>query len=313
MSSTGQRQDEIDWLKAIAIVTVVYIHAYIRWTNSPTQIEQIRTVLTAAAVPAFFFASGLLTTLRPAALRPRLTRLLIPYCVASSLALALQWGRDPTHMTLQDTMWDLLTGNAVGIYYFVFSLLAITLMTQPLLGAPTWMRRCALAAALGIGLLEASGIVTWPFYWSLRSPGRWLGFYLLGAEIAALKTGGATWLRGAAFPRICFAAAAASACLACFATGPSLQIGLLVYAYCLVVGIALAFADRPAPVPVRWLSEASYTIYLYHIFIVQEVLRGSADGNLDRFSALVAGFGGAVLFTLAVRRLAGARSRLLFG
>ena len=79
----------IDLLKALAIVTVIWIHAF----ADPWNLAALQpfVILVSWAVPAFFFASGYLRhTTRPvdiATLGRWLVRLLVPYSIATALAL----------------------------------------------------------------------------------------------------------------------------------------------------------------------------------------------------------------------------------
>jgi peptidoglycan/LPS O-acetylase OafA/YrhL len=92
---TTSRFPALDFLKAWAILVVVYIHAFQTWgSNQEGLIDRLQFV-TRAAVPAFFFAAGFLQAASSEGalvpfLQKRLTRLLLPYFVASAFAWAFR-------------------------------------------------------------------------------------------------------------------------------------------------------------------------------------------------------------------------------
>lgn len=330
----AERQSAIDVLKAVAIVTVVWIHAFEHWPLPKVQLHWHLMFLTRFAVPTFFFTSGFLyfaaTPISANVIWRRLRRLAVPYLVASAVALAGRWllvGWFP----LSQTLYELLTGSAVSVYYFV-PVLAGAILLLPLLS------RFPAVVAPGLAVLFVGGLVSEvelpgvyvspandPFFWELRSPLRWWGYFLAG------------WVTARHLPRIGALSHRAvhaygrgallilAGLFACYAVTQPLHFtrlgGAMQYAaiYATIGGIFFSALGRAQHPLVRWLSQASYPTYLYHPFFIsgwQTALgnRFSEAWPITDTAGFIAGMVGSVAVIVASRRLLRERrARLLIG
>ena len=86
-ADTRPRIHGLDRLKAVAIVTVIWIHGFHTFVFWRSVYEQWSHIVTIWAVPAFFFASGWLhardTRYPPGTMARWLRRLGIPYVIAT--------------------------------------------------------------------------------------------------------------------------------------------------------------------------------------------------------------------------------------
>jgi len=323
----------IDVLKALAIVTVVWIHAYERWPLPHVPLLWDMMMLTRFAVPAFFFTSGFLyfssTPIPAAVVARRLHRVLVPYLIASALALSGRWllvGAFPA----RQAAYELLTGSAVSVYYFV-PLLAGALFLLPLLSRVPSVAVPALALFLLGGLLSEVYLpgmylspANDPFFWEFRSPLRWWGYFLAG------------WVVARSLPRIrrrsprtlrTIGAAALTALGGLFVVYSTTHPpeftrvgGVIIYAaiYATILGVFFCALPSPERAGVRWLSDATYPIYLYHPFFISgwqaAIGRRFPEAWLltDGIGFLI-GLGGSVAVVLGGRRLLGRRARSVLG
>ncbi|MEE3328514.1 MAG: acyltransferase family protein, partial [Myxococcota bacterium] len=172
----------VDYVKAIAIVAVIITHAGLR--GSDPNISAFEKVLRQSwvgfQVPAFFLVAGFLyhksQKLPWSEIGRRLIRIIIPYLVASSVALLIGFGRP---LSADKILFDLATGNVVGIYYFVFVLclcIPFSWLYSRLPRPALWM---ILMLLVGYSALIAFGYLSRPsttFFWSVR--GLFFTFFL---------------------------------------------------------------------------------------------------------------------------------------
>ena len=325
--SEGVRYHEIDALKADAILVVVLIHS-IRspWNPWVSPAEKWIGEVTRFAVPAFFAASGYLyaTTQKIpfATTRRRLKRILVPYLLASLMAQVF-WvlhGRTPQIGVISE---ELLLCSSFGPYYFIMVIVFFVL------AAPIFPRLHGrrLPIALLLLLLVQVSIETGltpplPIFWRIRNPFLWLGYFVLGwwarmhrdrlmASIGPHRLG----LAGGLLALFIALAAATAAPL------PHALVAALAWGG-ILVAIALGFVSAaPAqrlPAVLRWLSDCSYAIYLFHLLFVyparsrSPLPRGVFDARNVALHWL-AGVVGSALLIVLVRRLLGRRSRTLLG
>jgi surface polysaccharide O-acyltransferase-like enzyme len=154
----ARRFAEIDALKSIGIVTVVFIHS-IRAPFDPMipPLEIWLGHLTRFGVPAFLAASGFLyagvTSDAKRATLQRLRRIGVPYLVLSAIA-QLWWAIQGVPTETGSWVADLLLGGSMGPYYYVFIIAGLVVVT------PLFARLPGIAmAALTLVLVAAQWYV----------------------------------------------------------------------------------------------------------------------------------------------------------
>ena len=324
-----RRHVEIDALKAAGIVTVVLIHAMRSpWTPGVSDAELWLGHATRFGVPAFLFASGFLyagagpvaagTTAR------RLRRLLLPYLVASILAQA--WNGWHGLPSVGGTWWrDLLLGSSFGPFYYVFVAAGLVVATPLFARLPA----AALAPLTALAVLaqwcvDAAVWLPLPLYWHLRNPLLWWAFFLVGWALR---------LRGAAVAefvakrqRALLAGLLPAAVASTVASGLEGEIPQLLVRSAAwidiwaILGLLYVGASRlrTSPAPLRALSDASYAIYLFHLFFVYAVQalvppRPDALAPLPLLLPWTAGLVGPLLIARAARLALGRRARDVTG
>ncbi len=329
-----QRYAEIDWIKVVGIFAVVLIHCLRPlWNPNASPAEHFLNHALRFAVPGFLFCSGFLYA-HTRALDWKITlarfrRIVLPYLVASGAAevyLAVQRRPQDAGQILE----DLLTGSAFGHYYYVFVIITLVIAT-PLIA---WLspRIIALVTVLLIGLqLHATAADALGFasveragsnFWTFRSPALWWNYFLLGwlARVHEEKLRAYVIQR-----RHTIASGLAIACVLLAATRfldlPAFVVAVASWLQVFfVVGLIGALAcgrERVHPVVVR-LSEATYAIYLFHLFFLLPVqpyfphTRGALDPSV-LLAQFVPGIVGSLLLIALARRALGERSRLLLG
>ena len=320
------RYAAIDHLKTMAIVSVCITHAMpnVLQGMTPTSAERIATVMLSFHVPALLFAAGFLAAAGRRNAGPvgaQLKRILVPYLVASIVAIVLLRWRV---VTLHQVAFWLATGSAIGIYYFI-PVLVCCLATLPIiarLGAfALGGVLIVLAIYASLAWHDPSWRLTQGFFWHIRDVLMQfhLGYFLLGVLGARLAPR-LRRLRDRAAPLCVAAALLAIAAYAWLVAGENLAMWapLARAGYLLgVVGLIATMVPRGvAPGPVRFLSEATLTIYLYHHMLYPALLpqlRAALPPGLAAVAAAACGvaLGAAVAWT--GRRLLGTRSRVLIG
>jgi peptidoglycan/LPS O-acetylase OafA/YrhL len=325
-ASHGGRLPALDWIKALAIAAVTVTHAS-PFLGDPrfTDVDRFTTAVTAFQIPAFLFVSGFLSDTGMASglalVRRRLGRILPPYVIASLVMCAFGFW---TFDTVRRFVFVMVTGEAIGIYYYVPVLVLCTMLV------PLWSRldtRTLTATTLALFVYaEAAWIhpswrLTENFFWGIRDPfGRFhLGHFLLGI-IAARRLADLRRLQARSPWAVCAAAAAPIVAFVWLASGPTWWAfqPLLLTPY--MVGIAALVAAlvpaRPAPTVIRLLSDTTLAIYLYH-WIARTWLMpwGSALSPPWRIALVSATtLAATALVALAARRALGGRwSRTLIG
>jgi len=336
-ASPRHRYVAIDTLKATAIIAIVWIHTFETWPMRPVPFILQLSVFTGFAVPAFFFASGFLlyqpVPVSGALLRRRLRRVLVPYAVASLVATAGRWlvaGPYP----LAQVAYEFLTGSAVSIFYFVPMLVGAMLLYA-------FVSRFPKALTPVFVLLWVTGLLCqlliiflpafWqppadPFFWAFRNPLRWWGFYFAGcfaaAHIESIDRLSEGWRRTVAVLLLTAVAALVAYAVNLPVTYTRLG-GLIRYTamYCAIGGIFLLSFQARERRWVRWLSEATYSIYLYHFFLISSCRYAIAQHALpwalpplaiNAFVFLIA-CTGSIGFVLLARRALGSRAQLVVG
>jgi fucose 4-O-acetylase-like acetyltransferase len=325
MSGPRERRVEIDALKAAGILTIVLIHA-IRtpWNPEVSTLEIWIGHATRFGVPAFLCASGFLyATTAPVPLATtlaRLRRILVPYAVASLGAQLFRSfrGEEP----LSGAVWlDLLIGASFGPYYYVF-VIAILVTVTP---AFARLSRRAVAVATGVFLaaqwtVDVAPFGAMPLIWHIRSPLLWWAYFLLGWTVRLYAAPLAELVAR-------HRAALAAGLIAAFAllTGASALGGraplvvvrsaawLDVYVILATIAV-LSRGARRSPPWLRFLSDATYAVYLFHLFFLLPVQGALPPPGREAALAPIAlpwlaGLLGSLALVVAARALLGRGSR----
>jgi peptidoglycan/LPS O-acetylase OafA/YrhL len=312
-----ERVHAIDYLKAAAIVTVVWIHAFVSFDLPPTRGIYLLGRLSLFAVPAFFFASGFLyhavVPIPWSETRRHLVRVLVPYLVASLAAQVYTSLQTDAVPSAGKVLRDVAMGSSIGIYYFVPVFVVTVFLAMILSRIPRSVPLLFLLLWI-LGLLTRLQLLGSDLFWMMRSPQYWWGFFLAGWIAAPL------WPRLAAVPLR--TRALISAPFGIVLVGflvflleqtywgwtPSLEAFGYLNVYALIGLIAIGARALPAHRAIRWLSDASYPLYLYHYFFTEPVRLTLAGSPWARgLPAWAAGLAGAALLCLAAPRVLGRR------
>ena len=311
------REAAIDFAKAAAIVAVVFTHARREFLPGVGSWDfWLCASWTYFQVPAFLFASGFLAC-RGAPLAAgwvgrRFARVLVPYLVASGVAYAVRVAHAPS---LGALAFQLATGSALGIYYYVVLILCISPLAFPLSRMSRSAVALGLVACAGATLAIALAPGARPFdawFWSLRNPLDHfsLGFFLAGWLVRLEQPRLARAWRRAHGPLSAAIAAGLAVGVAAVAGSfpSSLDVPLrVVYTFAALGLVAAATRGRTPGATVRLLSDASLAIYLYHR-IFQRLLEARVAAwpePAGTLTLVAAGLGGASLLALAARRALG--------
>jgi peptidoglycan/LPS O-acetylase OafA/YrhL len=311
----------IDLLKAVGIVSVVWIHAFCRLGENPPLTCRIAYV-TRFAVPAFFFVAGFLQACSPRIgamefASRRLVRLMVPYLVASMAAFPVRQSLEGGSLTIKAVIMGLCNGDAFGIYYFVPLLVGVTAIGEvvfryPTLAWPLWSVFAMLALLSETQLLSVGDL-----WWEIRNPLRWWGYFLAGwvlseqrARMSKLPTR-IRHMAGISILGIAGGIFCGYAC--CLPPGWSRHSVAMQYVmiYAVLLGTALTAWDAPCRPFVRWLSEASYPIYLYHYFVIMAAREFVWE--IPDTAVFVVACGTTIIGVVGMRRTCGNRARLIIG
>jgi fucose 4-O-acetylase-like acetyltransferase len=329
-----ERLASIDYVKAAAITAVVWTHAGpAPWHAGYAPLDwQLRFGWTAFQVPAFLVVAGFLyhqpRAVPLSALGPRLRRIAFPYLIACAVA---QLGGFTTARSWRAATLQVLTFSSIGIYYFIGVLALCIALVWPVSRIDRG-RLCVLPPALfvvasaceaygrhlyllplvggftGVNLVQLCSLVLYPIVYFLCG---WLAAQFRAQLRPIFEKGKLVVL----FVGVAGIAVWIAAKLGDEAPLRFEGAARVVYTLC-VIGV-LIVATRRAPVPsaIRFLSDASLGIYLYHImfqFTLQPYLVKWAPAIRIPF-AVAFDLAGGVGVCLLARRLLGARARALFG
>ncbi len=255
----------VDWLKSIAIVAVIAAHSGRFGFDPLSNIDRlVRVTLMAFHVPVFLLVSGYLhatsTPVTAAQVWKRWRSILGPYVFASLAMLSTAAER-----TWPLTTWPyvLLTGAALGIYYYVPVWLFCVLT-----GA-VWSRLSSagltVALVVVVSATIARSFVNAPigFVWAIRDPflQGWLLCYVLGW--CTRRFGWDRWIVANRWS----AGLALVCCIPWIALGGTASLTRIPYGAG-VAWLITAVVTRPSPRPIRWLGRETLSIYLWHLPIV---------------------------------------------
>ena len=325
--SAEQRFVEIDALKTAGIVTVVLIHCLrTPWDPLISPLEVWLGHLTRFGVPAFLFASGFLyATNEPVSARltlRRLRRILLPYLIVS-LAAQLWWSLLELPTEVRNFWPDLAFGSSMGPFYYVFVIAGLVVVTPLFARLPSAARIALTVAMLAAQwYVDAAVGVDMPLYWHLRSPLLWWAYFLVGWQVRLHRLAVSNWLAHRSYwlaPVLLIAIWVLA--VQSSAPGPLLGVRtaawLNVYAILLLVySVASGRADTTGAL--RYLSDATYAIFLLHVFFVSGVeLLVPHRPLVSEFAPIalrwLAGFAGPIILLTAARASLGERSRDVIG
>jgi peptidoglycan/LPS O-acetylase OafA/YrhL len=305
-------------IKAAAIVAVVVTHA------GPYGLDAgldgvLRSGWVDFHVPAFVFLSGFLYhRLAPIPARDvarRLARIVPPYLIASLFGIATGL-LQPKH----PVWFCLLTGSAVGIYYYVFVMALLIPLVWPMSRLPTRTVEIALAALL-LHLCAAIVRPAWlpiqGLFWGVRNPLMLAPYFLAGwlarahlPRLAAFAQRHAGLVLGLALATVALYVGG----LESMATGATRRLARLAYTMAVVTLIAMAWSGRSVPRFVRALGDATLAIYLYHILAYQGLGYLGRTAPALRIPALAAiGLATGLAVAFGGRALLGRRARWVTG
>ena len=329
MSEPRDRRVEIDALKTAGILTIVLIHSMrTYWDPSISTLEVWIGHATRFGVPAFLCASGFLyATTSPVPLTVtagRARRILVPYLVASLAAQLFRYWRGQLPET--GAIWsDLLIGATFGPFYYVFVIAMLLLVTPGF----AHLSRRTIAICAGVSLatqwpVDTAYFGTLPLAWHLRNPLLWWPYFLLGWSVRLYATPLASFVerrRPVLVPCLI-----ASVGLLPYASTLGGTASLLVVrtaawldVYAILALIAVATHGLPrSPAWLRFLSDATYAIYLFHLFFLMPVRDHLAlpEGHAELGPIALpwlAGLLGSLLLVVAARALLGRSSRNWIG
>ena len=283
----SQRIDEFDALRGIAILYVMYLHAYFGpWATTPTSellVLRLTHIVANSAVPVFLFMSGFLSARDHSfdfatLIEARLRRLALPLAFWMICALAFEsWqagGLTPT-LIRAFALFDI-----AGQFYYVVVLLILTAALYPLRFVDDRNLKWFVIAAL---IVNAAMIVyyrTHPlqgFWWSIayRNPLVWVFSFTFGLYIG--RTQGHVRFNHAIIAAASVGMAIITAIyvyLGQFGPGyPNSYFGLTVFGFAacgfIVYPAGLRALDRSRVghallTPFRWLAPYAFAIYLVH-------------------------------------------------
>jgi fucose 4-O-acetylase-like acetyltransferase len=322
------RRLEVDLLKAAGIVAVVLIHSLRPYFSPDVARSELALARSLSfAVPGFMLASGLLyATAAPVAwpvTRKRLVRLLVPYAVASVAVHAARALLDGIPLSATALLRDLAAASAFGPFYYVLHAVLFVLLAPVLarLGPrPLAVLVAASVAAQWLWWVAPPRLLS-PF-WVVRNPLHWLAFFGVGWWLGTRLPAATRWLAERRLPAslLCALAALGAAGLAVGSASWSLgQAASSLNVWCVLLALAALGLGRETPSrTLRFLSDSTYSIYLFHLFFVGGVQRflTPAPRVFDAVAigcAWLAGLLGPLLLAAAGRALLGARSRMLLG
>lgn len=277
--SIPARNLPVDLIKAVGILVVVLIHSFrAPWDPAVAPLELWLARMTRFAVPGFLTVSGFLyaTTGRVGWVktRHRFRRLLPPYLVASIGAQLFWWSQGPKAHD-SSILTDLIFCSSFGPYYYVFLIICFVLLTPLVARLPKTYFAILIGATLVYqGMMEAVGLPSreWLFWW-VRNPLLYAAYFLLGwcvrlhyASIRAWVTNRRPWLVTAAVLAIVV-------CGLIQLSPPSKMVSATVTWLNIYAVLTLVFVSScgrfTSSAVVRNLSDATYSIYLFHLFFIE--------------------------------------------
>ena len=325
--ATGQRFPEIDVLKSVAILTVILIHSLrAPWDPRISAPELWLGIVTRFAVPGFLFCSGFLystsTPIDGRTVVRRLRRVLVPYLICS-IGAQLWWlGIGQAH-TPGEIVFEMLLGSSFGPYYYVFVHFFLVLVAPVFAFLPgRALIGLTIVFVAGQAWLECNTSLFLPIFWHIRNPLLWWGYFLLGWLARRHHAAIRDWI--VARRRLLMACFAMLVVLLTWASQIEsrtewVRAAMWLDIYAIVAFILVATCGRRrVPASISALSDASFAIYLLHLYFVYAAER-IVTPAVNVFDVWVIGgyWSAGLLGSLGVialaRRALGRRSRDVIG
>ena len=327
------RYPEIDFLKFVCILTVVYIHSISTSFSPGNFLGYLVGDFTRYAVPGLFFASGFLFDKKKYTTKEifwkKIIRLIPPYLFCSIIfqiidAPGLMVARDD--LNLSEFLNNIILGNTFGIYYFVFVLFYLFSLSL-------FLRKISKTLVLILWMFSFLFLIFFWFgwiaqvesmFWLFRHPFIYLFFYFSGWIFSLhyrlvisfiekynskiLGLGVSLIISLIFYTRICGKS---------FNEFPVAPQFFIISSILIIVTLGVSnFTNRSSIVD--FFSKNSYAIYLLHFPIVRyfQFLYPEASKHYSFFYSLVFwGFGlsVSVLLILAIKRITGKSSIHLIG
>jgi len=328
----SRRYSEIDLLKCVCISTVVYIHAISTSFEPSNFLGYLASDFCRFAVPGLFFAAGFLFDKKKAStgqiIKKKLVRLLPPYLFCS---LCIQFLNVPglsvelKNLDAGQLIYNLIFGNTLGIYYYVFVLFYLFAGSLVLRHVPgKWVLGLwglsALLLLLFVKVLVGCGM---SFFLMLRHPFFHLFAYLSGWVFSLYYEAIGSFLKKHRVKVICGGFVLAAIILVYTRMGgnhfASFPILTQFYVYtCIIILFTAGMWIHEFHPGIRFVSNASYGIYLLHFPIVRacQSIYPEISAHYSFVYAFVSwcfGIAGSILIIFMVQKLSGRNSRYLIG
>jgi peptidoglycan/LPS O-acetylase OafA/YrhL len=323
---------EIDFLKCVCILTVVYIHSISTSFSPGNFLGYLAGDITRFAVPGLFFASGFLFDKKKYTTKEilwkKFLRLIPPYLFCSICfqvidAPGLTVARNDLNSC--DFLKNIVFGNTFGIYYFVFVLFYLFALS-------IFFRRLSKKVVLLVWVfsffvlfLFFKGLIarTESMFWFFRHPFIYLFYYLSGWIFSLYYHSIVSCLKKyyykiiiCGFGIITTLLFYTRICGNDFYDFPVVSQFFIILSVFVIVGLGVPRRKSASP-KIVFLSKNSYGIYLLHFPIVRycQFMYPEASSNYSIYSIVFwsLGLSVSVLLILAIKRIAGKRSIYLIG
>lgn len=328
-----QRFHEIDLLKCVCILAVVYIHAISTSFGPSNFLGYLASDLCRFAVPGLFFAAGFLFDKKENStgqlVRKKLIRLLPPYLFCS---LCIQFLNLPgliielKNLDAGQLIYNLVFGNTMGIYYFVFVLLYLFIGSLVLRQIPDkWVLGLWGLSAFLLLLFVKVFIIkcNMSLFLIMRHPFFHLFAYMSGWFFSLYYENIVSLLREYRIGVICSGVFLVTIVLVYTRMGgnhfSSFPILTQFYIYvCITLLMTVGMWIHKSQAGVQFVSNASYGIYLLHFPIVRACQSVYPEISVDYsfVYALIswfAGVAGSIFIITVVKKISGRYSRYLVG
>ena len=301
----NHRYHEIDFIKFVSILIVVYAHS-VTTSFEPSKVWYISLArdMGRFSVPALFFTSGFLFTKGDQAtgqiIKKKLLRILPPYFFCSTCIQVLNLPKVSTpleQLSMKQFVLNLIAGDTIGIYYYIFVLFYLYAFSLVIRRLPLkWVWGVWLISLLCLWLfieniyippLMLNYIVPNSiFSFLMRHPFYWVFPYMTGWMVSLYYQKIYTFLNNKANVAIllsAFLVVMSHIYADVFGGGlrvaPILNQITIYLKICLLFCIGLKMTKSMAVI--RYLSDNMYGIYLVHFPIAKSVQAALTDFSVN--------------------------------